>query len=86
MLHAAWEAVRAVAWGLTWAVYAVYVAAALAMALALLAVAVTSLLALIPDREPPAAKAEPDTGPIITRPRRGRATPYSGRVRRRVIP
>ena len=64
MLHVAWEALRAVAWVLTWAVYGVYVAACVAMALALVALAVTSLLALIPDREPPAATAQPDADPI----------------------
>ena len=50
MLHAAWEAVRAGAWVLTWAVYGVYVAACLGMALALLALVVTTILAAIPDR------------------------------------
>ena len=46
VLHAAWEAVRAVAWVL----YGVYVAACLAFAVAILALPVTVLLGLIPDR------------------------------------
>lgn len=50
VLHAAWEAVRAVAWVLTWALYGVYVAACLAFAVAILALPVTVLLGLIPDR------------------------------------
>lgn len=53
MLHAASEAVRAVAWVATWAVYGVYVAACLAMALALLALVVSMGLACIPDRAGP---------------------------------
>lgn len=53
MLHAAWEALRAVAWVVTWALYAVYVATAVAFTLAILALPVTVLLAAIPDRKPP---------------------------------
>ena len=53
VLHAAWEAVRAVAWVVTWALYAVYVAACLAFALVLLALVVTTILAAIPDRPEP---------------------------------
>ena len=55
MLHAAWEAVRAVSWAVTWCIYGVYVAACLAMALGVVALGVSMGLALIPDREPPAA-------------------------------
>lgn len=55
MLHAAWEAVRAVSWAVTWCIYGVYVAACLAFAVAILALPVTALLGLIPDRKPPAA-------------------------------
>jgi hypothetical protein len=53
VLHAAWEALRAVAWVMTWAMYAVYVAASVAFLLAILALPVTALLAAIPDRKPP---------------------------------
>ena len=53
VLPMAWDAVRAVAWGLTWAVYGVYVAACVAMALAILALVVTVGLASIPDRAGP---------------------------------
>ena len=53
MLHAAWDVLRAVAWGLTWAVYGVYIAASVAFLLAILALPVTALLAAIPDRKPP---------------------------------
>ena len=55
MLHALWEALRAVAWTLTWVMYAVYVAACLGIALTIVALVVTSILALIPSREPPTA-------------------------------
>ena len=63
MLHAAWEAVRAVAWAVTWALYAVYVAASVAFALAILALPVTALLAAIPDRKPPTAEGR-DARPL----------------------
>ena len=53
MLHAAWEALRAVAWALTWGLYVVYVGACLAFAVAILALPVTALLGIIPDRKPP---------------------------------
>lgn len=63
MLHAAWDAARTVVWGLTWALYAVYVVAALAMALALVALVVTTILAAIPGRagapEPEGRDARP---------------------------
>ncbi len=53
MLHGVWEAVRAVAWVLTWCIYGVYVAACVAMALALLALVVSMGLAAIPARAGP---------------------------------
>ena len=53
VLHAAWEAVRVVAWGLTWALYAVYVTACLGMALGIAALVVSMGLACIPDRAGP---------------------------------
>ena len=56
MLHVLWEGVRGGAWVLTWAVYGVYVAACLAMALGIVALVVSMGLALIPDRKPPAAE------------------------------
>ena len=53
VLHAAWDALRAVAWVLTWCIYGVYVAVCIAMALIIAAGIVTTILAAIPGRAGP---------------------------------